>query len=37
VTPLFPQKLALTSPTGGGPSVGIVPARTRPRSLFFPP
>ena len=24
VTPLYPQKLALTSPTGGGRSVGIV-------------
>jgi hypothetical protein len=23
VTPLYPQKLALTSPTGGGRSVGI--------------
>ena len=31
-TPLYPQKLALTSPTGGGRSVGIV--RSRPRSLF---
>ena len=29
VTPLYPQKLALTSPTGGGRSVGIVRVRTR--------
>ena len=29
VTPLHPQKLALTSPTGGGRSVGIVRARTK--------
>ena len=28
VTPLYPQKLALTSPTGGGRSVGIVHSRT---------
>jgi hypothetical protein len=28
VTPLYPQKLALTSPTGGGRSVGIVRSRT---------
>jgi len=28
VTPLYPQKLALTSPTGGGRSVGIVRVRT---------
>ena len=27
-TPLYPQKLALTSPTGGGRSVGIVRSRT---------
>ena len=34
VTPLYPQKLALISPTGGGRSVGIVRVRTkRPRSL----
>jgi hypothetical protein len=32
---LYPQKLALTSPTGGGRSVGIVRSRgLRPRSLF---
>ena len=29
VTPLYPQKLALTSPTGGGRSVGIVRWRTK--------
>ena len=29
VTPLYLQKLALTSPTGGGRSVGIVRARTK--------
>jgi len=29
VTPLYPQKLALTSPTGGGRSVGIVRMRTK--------
>jgi len=29
VTPLYPQKLALTSLTGGGRSVGIVPSRTK--------
>jgi hypothetical protein len=28
VTPLYPQKLAITSPTGGGRSVGIVRSRT---------
>jgi len=28
VTSLYPQKLALTSPTGGGRSVGIVRVRT---------
>ena len=28
VTPLYPQKLALTLPTGGGRSVGIVRSRT---------
>jgi hypothetical protein len=35
VTPLYPQKLALTSPTGGGRSVGIVRSRTRPRSYVM--
>jgi hypothetical protein len=29
VTPLYPQKLAVTSPTGGGRSVGIVRSRTK--------
>jgi len=29
VTPLYPQKLALTSPTGGGRPVGIVRVRTK--------
>jgi len=29
VTPLYPQKLELTSPTGGGRSVGIVRVRTK--------
>ena len=29
MTPLYPQKLALTSPTGGGSSVGIVRSRTK--------
>jgi len=29
VTSLYPQKLALTSPTGGGRSVGIVRVRTK--------
>jgi len=29
VTPLYPHKLALTSPTGGGRSVGIVRVRTK--------
>ena len=28
VTPLYPQKLALTSPNGGGRSVDIVRSRT---------
>ena len=29
VTPLYPQKLAPSSPTGGGRSVGIVRVRTK--------
>ena len=29
VTPFYPQKLAVTSPTGGGRSVGIVRSRTK--------
>jgi hypothetical protein len=28
-TPLYPQKLSLTSPTSGGRSVGIVRSRTK--------
>ena len=32
-TPLYPQKLALTSPTGGGRSVGIVRSRTKATEL----
>src|SRR5215510_4998544 len=35
VTPLYPQKLALTSPTGGGRSVGIVRSRTKATVFFF--
>ena len=34
VTPLYPQKLTLTSPTGGGHSVGIVRSRTKATELF---
>jgi len=34
VTPLYPQKLALTSPTGGGRSVGIVRVRTKAKELM---
>jgi len=33
VTPLYPQKLALTSPTGGGRSVGIVRVPTKATEL----
>ena len=33
VTPLYPQKLALTSPTGGGRFVGIVRLRTKATEL----
>jgi len=29
VIPFYPQKLALTSPTGGGRSVGIVRVRAK--------
>ena len=29
MTPLYPQKLALTLPTGGGRSVGMVRSRTK--------
>jgi len=35
VTPLYPQKLALTSPTGGGRSVGIVRVRTKATEFFL--
>jgi len=35
VTPLYPQKLALTSPTGSGRSVGIVRSRTKATEEFF--
>ena len=34
-TPLYPQKLALTSPTGGGRSVGTVRVRTKATEFFF--
>ena len=35
VTPLYPQKLALTWPTGGGRSVGIVRVRTEATEFSF--
>jgi len=35
VTPLYPQKLALTSPTGGGRSVGMVRSRTKTTGFSF--
>ena len=35
VTPLYPQKLALTSPTGGGRSVGIVRSQTKATEFSF--
>ena len=35
VTPLYPQKLALTSPTSGGRSVGIVRVRTKATEFSF--
>ena len=35
VTTLYPQKLALTSPTGGGRSVGIVRSRTKATEFSF--
>ena len=35
VTPLYPQKLALTSPTGGGRSVGVVRSRTKATEFFL--
>jgi len=37
VTPLYPQKLALSSPTGGGRSVGIVRVRTKATEFLTPP
>jgi hypothetical protein len=33
-TPLYPQKLALTSPTSGGRSVGIVRFRTQATEFY---
>ena len=35
VTPLYPRKLALTSPTGGGRSVDIVRSRTKATEFFY--
>jgi hypothetical protein len=35
VAPLYPQELALTSPTSGGLSVGIVRSRTQAREFFI--
>ena len=35
VTPLYPQKLALTSPTSGSCSVGIVRVRTKATEFSF--
>ena len=35
VTSLYPQKLALTSPTGGSRSVGIVRVRTEATEFSF--
>jgi hypothetical protein len=35
VTPLYPQQLAITSPTGGGRSVGIVRSRTKAMGFSF--
>jgi hypothetical protein len=35
VTPLYPQKLAFTSPTGGGRSVGIVRSLTKATEFSF--
>jgi hypothetical protein len=32
---LYPLKLALTSPTSGGSSVGVVRLRTKPRNFLF--
>jgi len=35
VTPLYPQKLALTSPNGGGHSIGIVRSRTKATEFLY--
>jgi len=35
VTSNYPQKLALTSPTGGGRSVGIVRVRTKATEFVY--
>ena len=35
MTPLYPQKLALTSPTGSGRSVGIVRVRTKATEFYI--
>jgi hypothetical protein len=35
VTPLYLQKLALTSPTNDGSSVGIVRSRTKPTDILL--
>jgi hypothetical protein len=35
VVPLYPQKLALTSPTSGGRSVGIVRSCTQATEIFY--
>ena len=35
VTPLYPQKLAITWPTGGGRSVGIVRSRTKATECIY--
>jgi hypothetical protein len=35
VEPLYPLKLAITSPTSGGRSVGIVRSRTQTMEVFF--
>jgi hypothetical protein len=34
-TPLYPQKLALTSPTSGGRSVGVLDSQTTATEFFF--
>jgi hypothetical protein len=35
VAPLYPQKLAITSPTSGGRSVGVVRSRTQTMEFFY--